>query len=179
MDKGFQKKLSISPVSKMEDLKEGDHIVVKGKVENLHPSLKPLYFIDKGHYFHHGIYIGDNKVIDFGGNSKSDAKPRKINILEFLSSSCDSKLYRVNEDTRSKSDVASILARAFEMLTDPSKWPEYNVFFNNCESFANYLKYGKASTEQGKNALHFSLTSLCVVLSSAAGVSGFAGSASR
>ena len=162
MNQLFQKKLSILPVSKMEDLKEGDHIVVKGKIENLHPSLKQLHFIAKKDYFHHGIYIGDNEVIDFGGNSKSEAKPRKIDILQFLSSSSDCKLYRVNDDTGSKSEscVASILTRAYTMVEDPSKWPEYNMFWNNCESFVNYLKYGEAFTEQGKNALHFSLALL-------------------
>lgn len=142
----------------MKDLKQGDHIAVRGKLENLHRGLKPLYFITGEFYFHHGIYIGNDEVIDFSGITKADAKPRIVDILTFFASSCDGTLYRVDGDDESPvSEVEEILLRAFEMVKDPSKWPGYNVFWNNCESFAYYLKTGKARTEQGINALESAL----------------------
>ncbi|XP_068713003.1 phospholipase A and acyltransferase 2-like [Montipora foliosa] len=161
MDKGFQQNLSISPVVKLKDLKPGDHVLVRRKIENLHRSLKTLYFITGEYYFHHGIYIGDDEVTDFGGETKETAKPRTVDILEFMKSSCDGKLYRVNEaDEKTESGVREILKRALEMVNDPSQWPGYNLFWNNCESFANYLKTGKSYTEQGTKAIRIALAAL-------------------
>ena len=164
MDKGFQQNLSISPVVKLKDLKPGDHVLVRGKIENLHRSLKPLYFITRAYYFHHGIYIGNDEVTDFGGETKETAKPRTVDILTFMASSCDGKLYRVNEaDGKTESGVREILKRALEMVNDPSQWPGYNLFWNNCESFANYLKTGKSYTEQGMEAIGAALAGLAAV----------------
>ena len=161
MDQGLQAKLPLSPVLK-KDLKLGDHIAVRRNIENLHPSLKSFYRIIGKFYFHHGIYIGNDEVIDFAGNTKRDARPRRVDILEFLDGSCGSNLYRVDEgddedDGSPVPDVDGIIRRAFEVMEDPSKWPGYNVILNNCESFAYYLKTGKARTEQGMNALERAL----------------------
>ena len=161
MDQGLQKNLSLSPVLK-KDLKLGDHIVVRGNIENLHPSLRSFYFITGKFYFHHGIYIGNDEVIEIGGDTKWDARPRIVDILQFLAGSCDSNLYRVDEgddedDASPVPDVDGTMMRAFEVMKDPSKWPGYNVIFNNCESFAYYLKTGKARTEQGMSALERAL----------------------
>lgn len=156
MDKGFQRNLSFSPVLK-RDLKLTDHLLVRGRIEDLHPSLKPLYFITSEHYFHHGIYKGDDEVIEFGGETKETAEPRTVDILAFMASSCDGTLYRVNEAEKTESQVSEILKRAWEMINNPSQWPGYNLFWNNCESFANYLKTGKSYTEQGKKAIEAAL----------------------
>ena len=169
MDQGLQAKLSLSAVLK-KDLKPADHIVVRGNIENLHRSLKSFYFITGKFYFHHGIYIGNDEVIEFGGNTKRDAKPCTVDILQFIASSCDSTLYRVNEDDKSRAlKMEEILRRAFEMLKDPSTWPGYDVIWNNCESFANYIKTGKPYTEQGMNALR---RALALGSSLAAGLAG-------
>ena len=147
----------------MKDLKRGNHIyAVRGILEKLHRGLKPFCFVTGKFYFHHGIYIGNDEVIEFGGTTKADARPRRVDILQFLAGSCDSNLYRVDEgddedDGSPVPDVDGIIRRAFEVMEDPSKWPGYNVILNNCESFAYYLKTGKARTEQGMNALERAL----------------------
>ena len=79
-----------------EDLEKGDQIAVKGEMRRLHPIYRLLEHIVGEHYWHHGIYIGDYKVIDLGGNDKKSSKPRKIDLLEFMDGSCDKKLYRIN-----------------------------------------------------------------------------------
>ena len=116
-------------------------------MEKLHRGLKPFCFVTEKFYFPHGIYIGNDEVIEFGGTTKADARPRRVDILQFLAGSCDSNLYRVDEgddedDGSPVPDVDGIIRRAFEVMEDPSKWPGYNVILNNCESFAYYLKTG-------------------------------------
>lgn len=170
MDRGFQQNLALSQVFELKDLKPADHILVRGKIENLHPSLalKSLYFITGEYYFHHGIYIGNNEVTDFGGETKETAEPRRVDILTFMANSCDGKLYRVNEaDEKTESRVGEILKRASDMLSNPSQWPGYDLLWNNCESFANYLKTGKSYTEQGKRAIQTALGGLVAVAAAA------------
>ena len=104
-------------------------------------------------------------MIEFGGNTKRDAKPRTVDILQFLAGSCGSNLYRVDEDDKSRAGMR----RAFEMLKDPSTWPGYDVIWNNCESFANYLRTGKPYIQQGMNALR---RALALGSSLAAGLAG-------
>ena len=154
-------------------------IVVRGNIENLHRSLRSFYFITGKFYFHHGIYIGNDEVIEFGGNTKWDARPRIVDIWQFLAGSCDSNLYRVDEgddedDGSPVPDVDGTMMRAFEVMKDPSKLPGYNVIFNNCESFAYYLKTGKARTEQGMNALERALGTGAAALGLLAVVGGIA-----
>ena len=138
-------------------LPNGSQIAVKCSFETLHPSLAvfyPLISSDK-YYYHHGVYLGDYKVIHFHGQDKDDAKLRICDLYKFLTNSVDCKIYLVKYiDGDHLLPVRETLNLANEVLKDPSLWPGYHIVRNNCESFATWLKTGKKISAQAAFALH-------------------------
>ena len=80
-------------VAKISDLTPGTQIAVKGSYKDLHPILKFLYplFSSDEYYFHHGVYLGECTVAHFSGTKKTDAKPRRCDIFEFIRGSVGEK----------------------------------------------------------------------------------------
>ena len=138
-----------------ESVEEGDHIYTDR---------------NKKTYYHHGIYIGDDKVIHFSKVS-SRRPPREkdkcnhypgetttdaIRGVRMCCLRCfvrNRSLYRMKYDggiwalvrttqSATKSEAAvQVVAHAKQMLTDDD-FGEYNLLTNNCESFAYYCKTG-------------------------------------
>lgn len=122
-----------------------------------------------GIYSHHGIYTGKKgrKVIHFTGDqavlkSKSSARIRASSLEEFLEGGSlhmavyghtKELLYYMKRSGTCYSDESDlpekVVKRAETYLDDPDKWDDYNLFFNNCESFAVYCKTGKKQSQQG------------------------------
>ena len=136
--------------AQLSDLKTGDQIAVEGNVDDLNPSLLLVMDHTNGKYFHHGIFDKENlEVIDFHGDTKANAKPKRRPILEFVAGR--SQIYRVvYEDCL---PVETTMKMANEAAEKPSYWPGYDLISNNCETFATYLKTGKKYSEQASKAL--------------------------
>lgn len=128
-------------------------------------------------YDHHGIYVGDDRVIHFSRISpKKGSKyvcthgvddvpfPTTTDNTSAVRKSCVScfrrmqkkrhSLYRYEYDggvfamlrvhssrTRAQ-DAHVVVERAYKSLCDQD-FGEYDLFFNNCETFAFYCKTGK------------------------------------
>ena len=122
-----------------KDLKPGDHIYVRRTL---------------GLYDHHGIYIGKEgcEVIQFSGTKKSDARIESCTVEEFCKGS-QLRLVPYNQalllhavkmsgtSHYTQSDpVEDVIKRAEYYLNNPDEWHNYNLLFNNCESFAVYCK---------------------------------------
>ena len=143
-------------VEGISNLTSGKQIAVKGSFENLHPSLKffyPLFSSDE-YYYHHGVYLGGDKVAHFSGENKADAKPCSCDILQFMKGAVDQKLYQVeyhNPDL--VISIETTLDNAKKAIANPFEWPGYNVIANNCESFATWLKTGKKISAQAVRAV--------------------------
>ncbi|MDJ0733128.1 MAG: lecithin retinol acyltransferase family protein [Nostocaceae cyanobacterium] len=106
-------------------MKAGDHIYIYLK----HKS---------GFKFtHHGIYIGNSKVIHYWKN-----KVRKTKINRF---SCGKNIH-VKHYKKSYSS-SRVVKRAKKKLDER----KYNLFLNNCEHFATWCKIGKHKSEQIDN----------------------------
>ena len=56
------------------------------------------------------------------------------------------------KDQTSVDDVGITWVRADEVLGDPGEFPTFHLLDNNCESFATWLKTGKAYTAEGEKA---------------------------
>ncbi len=120
-----------------------------------------------GAYSHHGIYTGESgqEVIHFAGapgrwKSKSTARIRAATVAEF----CDDGTlrlvaYDVNPITyyvkrsstthyKKSRPADAVLFTAKRYLRNPDTWGDYNLLFNNCESFAVYCKTGLPISEQ-------------------------------
>ncbi|KAH3736738.1 hypothetical protein DPMN_043311 [Dreissena polymorpha] len=119
-------------ISQLRLLKVGDHIATPGHSAKLQ-------------YFHHGIYLGLEKgVADFGGDNKSDAKPRVIDLLEFM----NGRLFRINYPFAKCLQPEESVSKAEELVHNPSQWKRYHLLSNNCEHFATFCKTGRAASNQ-------------------------------
>ena len=114
-------------------------------------------------YSHHGIYIGNDRVIHLSGggqSKKSAAMVRECTLDEFLNGNqLRLVAYGVKPITRriKKSGTCHILgSRSVEKVLDtakyylqnPDKWGRYNVFTNNCEHFAYCCKTSNKRSAQ-------------------------------
>ena len=124
-----------------------------------------------GLYSHHGIYTGNRKyeVIHFSNPnpygsklSKNGAKICSCSVEDFL----DGKqlrlvAYNVGRDelaaklkrketthTQQARDPDDVVKTAVYYLEHPWQWDNYNLLFNNCETFAVYCKTGLALSSQ-------------------------------
>ena len=132
---------------KLGDLKTGDQIAVKGNVENLSPCLSLVTAHSNGTYLHHGIFNKEEMcVYELQGDTKENARPKKRDFTEFFAG--HTALYRVEYDEGECFTVNETIKRAEEAVKQGSRWPAYDLIRNNCESFATYLKTGKAKSIQ-------------------------------
>lgn len=96
-------------------------------------------------YCHHGIYIGDGKVIHYGGE-KNNKKNATIVQESSLEEFADNRVICLVQHSTYPRDT---IDRAVKSLARRG----YNLFENNCEHFANYCVSGKRESKQVGNAL--------------------------
>ena len=128
-------------------LKKGDQIAV----------FRKLVGDDIG-YYHHGIYISENQVIHFQGETmveadgtQPDAYVHSVPFSTFASR--DEMLYRVchkEEKTLQENEVVSL---AEEDCKGSAHKNTYKAESKNCEHMANKWKTGKSFSEQAKIAV--------------------------
>lgn len=91
-------------------------------------------------YTHHGIYVGSDQVIEYGGFSKPGKKDkvRLVSMEVFCDRGTPFK-YKYSElligDRYSNYEIVQ---RAKSRLGEDN----YNLIFNNCEHFANWCTHG-------------------------------------
>ncbi len=113
------------------DLLPSDHICVRRRGRS---------------YTHHGIYMGDGKVIHFAGSMREKVDPvvHETDLSRFLKGG----ILRRREYKQGL--LASETIRiAREQLSDRS----YSMIWNNCEHFATYCATGKKKSQQVKRVL--------------------------
>jgi len=111
-----------------------------------------------GLYYHHGIDVGDGRVIHFSGEPLHPARAVvcEVSMEEFLEGAQPEIV--VHENALPPEETVR-LARS--RLGEK----HYNLFFNNCEHFAWWCKTGKAQSRQVHKAAR---TVLQVAVASAA-----------
>ena len=131
----------LKQICKIRNLLPGTQIAVRLSLAKLHsPS--------QMHYYHHGVFLRDCKVIHF---SAADAKLLHWDVLKFgrLSNEDNYKLYGVEHKKYETLDEEETLKRAEEVLEDPKTWPDCgNVHNYSSESLANWLTTGKSWSAQ-------------------------------
>lgn len=101
-------------VAQISDCKLGDHLKRTGK---------PIPF-----YSHHGIYIGDGKVMHYSGPS-DNAKIRIVTLEEFAAG-CNVIIVSEYESALLVSREEAV-SRAWQRYGENN----YNLILNNCENF--------------------------------------------
>lgn len=110
----------------------GDHIRVKSK-----------------QLYNHGIYIGNDEVIQFGGpfdmfTNPKDIVVEKVNIEDFLKGGFLEVRVLDRKERKQKRNVDEIIETALSKLGEGG----YDILYNNCEHFVNYCIFGvKKSTQ--------------------------------
>ena len=140
----------LSEIDGIENLPKGTQIAVQGLLKDLDRGLASFYTKIGGRdtYEHHGVYLGDGKVVHFHGANKDTAKPCTCDIQEFRQGRLNAKIYTVSytDPIPQESPYEEMLARVDEALV--LGWAPYNLAFNNCESFATWLKTGTGWSSQ-------------------------------
>lgn len=116
--------------------KAGDHIRAKR--------------IFPGPYYHHGIYIGDKKVIHFTPDGLfniaiyADGMVEETTLADFAKEAdVEVKIYTA-EERKEMYSRKQIVRNARSALGKA----DYNLFFNNCEHFAESCVNNKSRSEQ-------------------------------
>lgn len=112
---------------------------------------------------HFGIYVGNGQVVHYTDSnySKTNADIHKTSLKSFLTYKKDGtkivqkKFYKINiESFAYDKDLEELspdeTVRNAESMIN-KKRGEYNLLFNNCETFANWCKFKKKMMFQGLN----------------------------
>ena len=112
-------------------------------------------FVDCGAYSHHGIYVGDNRVIHFDSTAARkllgtvNGAPPKIVEVSLDEFSGGSEIHiRVYDDPSTVFGPGESIARARSKLGERG----YDLALNNCEHFAVWCKTGEPSSTQVDSA---------------------------
>ncbi|MCR5461780.1 MAG: lecithin retinol acyltransferase family protein [bacterium] len=112
--------------------------------------------VNRGLYYHHGIYVSDNEVIQYASPKGSEISPETALIIsttldEFLKGGVvevreydNSELNKV----RSKDEIVK-----FAKSQLGTGLGEYNLIDNNCEHFSNYCAFGEKKSNQVEDIL--------------------------
>lgn len=97
-------------------------------------------------YHHHGIYIGNKKIIHYSGlGDRVNGGPVEITTLENFR---DDGSYRIRHHER-RFSAEETIKRAMSRLGENS----YCIVTNNCEHFANWCVTGENVSKQVTNVL--------------------------
>lgn len=112
--------------------------------------------VNRGLYYHHGIYIDDDNVIHFASlEPGKEMDPESASVVctslsQFLKDGkLEVKEYNSSELAKKRSET-EIVNIAMSRLGEKG----YNVVNNNCEHFSNDCVFGEKRSEQTENILN-------------------------
>lgn len=118
---------------KLIDLYPGAHIRVK-----------------MNNFYHHGIYIGNSEVVQFGYPDNVYQDPNDVVVMrspiqDFVGNEQFIEVYSFSKDElKHKLKDEDIIKEALSHVGERN----YNIMKNNCEHFANRCIFGVASSNQ-------------------------------
>ena len=121
---------------------------------------KPVFWdqirVNRGYYYHHGVYQDDSCVYQFAAPSGSEITPENALIIsttldDFLKGGNVEVREYNNIELKSKRSPEEIIAYAKSKLG--TGLGTYNLITNNCEHFSNMCAFGKASSTQVEDVI--------------------------
>lgn len=102
-------------------------------------------------FYHFGIYLGDNKVIEFGRpNELSNPEDIRVHIIELkdfpIKEIYQTRKFSFSEKLK-KNSPKKICSIAMSHLGEGN----YNILYNNCEHFVNLCVFNKKISNQVNN----------------------------
>ena len=95
----------------------------------------------KGMFYHYGVYIGKQEVIQFmcSEDNCNEGILEKVSIQEFLAGSSELWVQtHFRFEAMKKKDICKKAFEIYQLDEEQEDWCEYNWRRNNCEHFANY-----------------------------------------
>ena len=120
------------------------------------PSYGDQIRVNRGLYFHHGIYVSDDEVIQYASPSGSEISPATALII---STTLDYFLNGGVVEVREYNDEELKMVRSKDEIVKFAKSQlgtglgEYNLVSNNCEHFSNLCAFGKKESNQVEDFL--------------------------
>ena len=123
---------------------------------NKKPEYGDQIRVNRGFYYHHGIYESDDAVYHFASPMGSEISPEtavvhKTTLENFLKGSPVEVREYTNEELLNKRKPEDIIDYAKAHIGERG----YNLVSNNCEHFSNRCAFGKSDSDQVKNVLNF------------------------
>jgi predicted secreted protein len=111
-------------------------------VSNKKPAMGDQIRVQRNLYSHHGIYIGNDRVIQFGSTT-GELDPSKAMVIEtsldeFLKGGVLEVAEYSEEDLKKKRKPEEVVEYAKAHLGDTG----YDLINNNCEHFSNECAFG-------------------------------------
>ncbi len=108
--------------------------------------------VNRGLYYHHGIYADDYCVFHFASPSDNEMNPETARVLYttldgFLKGGTLEVREYTFEESNKKRNPKEVIDAAIKSIGEGG----YNVISNNCEHFANRCIFGEAKSEQVDN----------------------------
>lgn len=105
----------------------------------------------KGIYTHHGIYVGNKKVVHYAGLSDGlkTAPVEEVSLDKFLQEGEKQTSYKIIHHEHPSFSPKQIVNRAYSRISENN----YNLIGNNCEHFVHWCIYNLSSSSQVDNAL--------------------------
>ncbi len=100
-------------------------------------------------YDHHGLYVGDSKVVHYAGGEQGVGKG-SVELTSLAEFQGDGDL-RVKYSTFRGYGKAESVERAYSRLGENA----YSVLFNNCEHFVNWCIFGVKYSQQVVSGLGY------------------------
>ena len=112
--------------------------------------------VNRGYYYHHGVYQDDSCVYQFAAPSGSEITPENALIIsttldDFLKGGNVEVREYNNIELKSKRSPEEIIAYAKSKLG--TGLGTYNLITNNCEHFSNMCAFGKAQSNQVEDVI--------------------------
>ncbi len=124
--------------------------------ENIYPKYGEQIRVNRGYYYHHGIYEDDNHVYHFAAPQGSEISPENALIIctslhDFLQGGTPE--VRVYNDMELRKKRTSDEIVSFAKSKVGTGLGTYNLISNNCEHFSNLCAFGKASSNQVEDVI--------------------------
>ncbi len=113
--------------------------------------------VNRGLYYHHGIYVSDDCVIHFappnstGTIDPANAMVVNTNLEAFLNGGLLEVRVFNEQELKFKREPQDIINYAFSRIGEKG----YNLISNNCEHFANECLFGVKKSNQVDSILSF------------------------
>ena len=122
--------------------------------EQIKPKRADQIRVNRGLYYHFGIYESDDVIYQFASPKGSEVSPETAcvctcSLKEFLKGGILEVRTYSDEELKNKKTDDEIINYAKEHLGEMG----YNLISNNCEHFANRCTFGKSVSNQSDEIL--------------------------